>query len=161
MNRQKPHLFVLPEDDANRQIANGFLLGLESSARVQVLHVAGGWYETINRFESDHVADMDRFRERFMVLLIDFDEESSRIDKVKDRIPERLRERVFVLGVWSEPEKLKQAGLGSYEQIGRSIAKDCRDKTQWILNHELLLHNAGELERLRVRVGKILFPHVA
>jgi hypothetical protein len=26
MNRYQPHVFVLPEDDANRQLANGFLL---------------------------------------------------------------------------------------------------------------------------------------
>jgi hypothetical protein len=29
LNRYKPHLFVLPEDDANRQIANRFLLSFE------------------------------------------------------------------------------------------------------------------------------------
>lgn len=26
MNKYRPHVLVLPEDDANRQIANGFLL---------------------------------------------------------------------------------------------------------------------------------------
>jgi hypothetical protein len=26
VNRYKPHIYVVPEDDANRQIANGFLL---------------------------------------------------------------------------------------------------------------------------------------
>lgn len=29
VNKYKPHVLVLPEDDANRQLANGFLLGLE------------------------------------------------------------------------------------------------------------------------------------
>jgi hypothetical protein len=26
INKYKPHILVLPEDDANRQIANGFIL---------------------------------------------------------------------------------------------------------------------------------------
>ncbi len=39
VNRALPHVLVLPEDDANRQIANGFLLALDSSVqrRIQVL----------------------------------------------------------------------------------------------------------------------------
>jgi hypothetical protein len=31
VNRYLPHVLVLPEDDANRQIANGFVLDLDPS----------------------------------------------------------------------------------------------------------------------------------
>lgn len=35
-NLERPHLWVIPEDDANRAIANGFLLGIEPPRRRQI-----------------------------------------------------------------------------------------------------------------------------
>jgi hypothetical protein len=42
VNRYKQHVLILPEDDANRQIANGFLLDV-NARQVQVQNVGGGW----------------------------------------------------------------------------------------------------------------------
>jgi hypothetical protein len=91
---------------------------------------------------------MERNRNRFMVLLIDFDGKEDRLETVKAAIPEGLKQRVFVLGTWSEPEKLRPE-LGSYETIGLAMAKDCHDNTEVTWAHELLRHNAGELERFK------------
>ena len=63
-------------------------------------------------------------------------------------VPEDLKSRVFLLGVRSEPEALKQAGLGKLEDIGRLLAKDCREGTRNTWGHALLQHNARELNRL-------------
>lgn len=44
VNNYKPHLLVLPEDEANRQLANGFLQDFSLNLRcIQVLPIAGGW----------------------------------------------------------------------------------------------------------------------
>lgn len=44
INKYKAHLLVLPEDDANRQMANGFILDPNLNERViQVLPPVGGW----------------------------------------------------------------------------------------------------------------------
>ena len=44
VNKAKPHLYVIPEDDADRQIAKGFVLhGRVDERRVQVVEPAGGW----------------------------------------------------------------------------------------------------------------------
>jgi hypothetical protein len=72
----------------------------------------------------------------------------------------RLAERMFVLGALSRPEALRQANLGSYEEIVRALAKDCCEGTDTIWGHELLRHNASELDRLREHVGPILFPSI-
>lgn len=159
VNRFLPHVLVLPEDDANRQIANGFVLELDPFvlSRIQVLEEAGGWVEVLNRFVSDHIAGMDRFAGRHMVLLIDFDGSKQRVVTAKNRIPEHLIDRVFVLGALSEPEALRNAVLGPYETIGREMANDCRKGTDSIWAHELLRHNSGEIERLRRHVRPILF----
>ena len=159
MNRYQPHVFVLPEDDANRQLANGFDLGL-SPWKFRVLDEAGGWLKVLELFVSDHIAEMDRFRNRFMILLIDFDGREERLQLAKARIPERLTERVFVLGALKEPQDLKKAWLGDYEEIGLAMAQDCREGANTTWGHPLLRHNASELDRLRVHVRPILFPSI-
>jgi hypothetical protein len=159
-NKHLPHVLVLPEDDANRQLANGFLLEIPFTAirQVQVLEEAGGWTDVLDRFDSDHVARMDRYPNTHMVLLFDFDRDEDRLIRAQARIPARLRDRVFVLGAWGEPEDLRQNLGSSYETIGRKMAADCRDGTEVAWAHGLLRHNAGELERLRASVRPILFP---
>jgi hypothetical protein len=157
VNRYLPHVFVLPEDDANRQLANGFLRD-ESLliGRIQVLPEAGGWTQVLERFQSDHVVGMDRYPDRFMVLLIDFDGKVERLTRAKAVIPANLTDRVFILGALNDPEDLK-ADLGSYETIGMALAKDCREETDVTWRHKLLRHNASEVERLLERVRPILF----
>lgn len=159
VNRQQPHVLVLPEDDANRQLANGFLLDPCLSIRkIQVLREAGGWTRVLERFKSDHVVEMDRYPERFMVLLIDFDGNQKRLTKANSEVPARLTDRVFILGALSDPEALRQATFASYETIGKAMAEDCREGTDTIWGHDLLRHNAIEIDRLRQRVRPILFP---
>ncbi len=156
-NRYGPHVYVLPEDDANRQLANGFLLDQSLSTKnIRVLGVAGGWMKVVERFLSDHVVEMGRLPHRSMVLLIDFDGDLERLSLVKDKIPGHLRDRVYVLGALKEPEDLKK-DLGDYETIGLAMARDCHQDTDQIWGHHLLRHNAGELTRLRERVRSILF----
>lgn len=92
-----------------------------------------------------------------MVLLIDFDGQQDRLTDAKAAIPDDLTDRVFVLGTLREPEDLKKANLGSYETVGSNLAKDCREETYTTWEHDLLQHNAGELNRLREHVRAILF----
>jgi hypothetical protein len=157
VDKYSPHVYVLPEDDANRQLATGFRLGLSNKLRkMKVLEGAGGWQKVLDCFKEEHVPEMDRNAKRFLVLLMDFDEREDRTVKVRAAIPERLRERVFVLGIWSEPEKLRPT-LGPYETIGGKLAAECRDNTRVSWDDPLLRHNVGELERLQKHVRPILF----
>jgi len=161
VNKYQPHVFVLPEDDANLRLANGFHLqiALSRQRQMQVLPVAGGWNEVLSLFRSEHVMEMDRCPTRFMVLLIDFDGNEDRLENAKAAIPENLADRVFILGALSEPEALK-ADLGAYEAIGLGMADDCCNGTETIWGHHLLRHNAGELDRLRQHVRPVLFSSV-
>ena len=92
-----------------------------------------------------------------MVLLIDFDGQPGRLAEAKAVIPERLANRVFVLGVLTEPEALR-TDLGSYETIGKALARDCSENGNLTWGHPLLQHNMLEVNRLRNHVGPILFP---
>jgi hypothetical protein len=158
VNRFQPHVLVLPEDDANSQLANGFWLYPSLlSRRMQVLSSAGGWHKVLECFEADHAHGMRDNTNRSMVLLIDFDEQEGRLNEVKARIPEELKERVFILGSLSEPEALRRDLRKSYETIGYEMAKDCHDETNEVWGNALLRNNAPELERMREHVRSILF----
>jgi hypothetical protein len=159
VNRFLPHIYVLPEDDANRQLVNGFVLdSFLSTRKIHVLEEAGGWNAVLERFCLVYAAEMDRYQNRFMILLIDFDEHEGRLEEAKARIPAHLADRVFILGAWSEPEELRREIKLSYEELGISLAQDCREETNRYWGHRLLKHNAAEVSRLRQSVKAILFP---
>jgi hypothetical protein len=124
---------------------------------MQVLAEAGGWREVLRIFTETHIPEMERNHQRFMVLLIDLDGNQNRLEDAKQTIPDHLSDRVFVLGAQTEPEDLKRERLGSYEDIGKAMAQDCRDNTDTIWSHPLLRHNATEIARLRELVRGILF----
>src|SRR5438874_1138703 len=108
---------------------------------MQVLEEVGGWNEVLNRFAVDHVRGMDQNVNRMMILLLDLDDHIERLADAIARIPLNLRDRVFILGVLTTPEALRAAGLGSFEEIGSSLAEDCRRGTNTFWAHELLQHN--------------------
>jgi hypothetical protein len=160
VNKYQPHVFILPEDDANRQMANGFWLDL-STRQIQVLTEAAGWIKACRRFASHHAVEMQRYEGRHLVLLVDFDGDVNRFQNVQAMIPDDLTDRVFVLGVWSEPGALKREGRGTYETIGKTMAQECRSRTDEIWKHDLLQHNESELRRLRQAVCGFLLSTLA
>jgi len=159
VNRNKPHLLVLPEDDANRQIANGFVLNQRINNRaLQILNVAGGWGKVLDKFLGDHLTGMHNYPHRHMLLLLDFDDdEVNRRQLVISKIPVQLLQRVFALGVKSEPERLKTDSGKSYEQIGAVLAEECAAESTVLWSHHLLMHNQAELARLTANVKPFLF----
>ena len=155
MNRYKPHVMVLPEDDANRKLAIGFRLHNRCNGPIQILENAEGWSKVVPKFQSDHALGMYKYPNRHMVFLIDFDNDPDRLTEVKAAIPKDLAGRVYVLGVLDEPEDLTSPG--QYEEFGRRMAEDCWAGTAQIWDHDLLKHNAPELQRLKEHVHPILF----
>ncbi len=160
VNKYKKHILVLPEDDANRQIANGFILAptLNDTA-IQILPPAGGWTKVLKSFKDNHVSGMYKYKDRMMLLLVDFDQDEKRLDNIKNQIPDALKKRVFVLGVQSEPENLKKniANINTFEELGKNIAQECVNETDKIWEHELLKHNRNELDRMISSVKPFLF----
>ena len=157
VNKYQPHLLVIPEDDANRQLATGFALEVSNSRRMQVLPEAGGWGKVCEKFHLNHISSMKKYENRYIILLLDFDDREDRREKIMSTIPVELQSRVLLLGVQSEPEKLKADGLGALEDIGMSLAKECRDRRREIWAHDLLKGNLDEVARLENDLHEILF----
>jgi len=158
-NPYKSHVLVLPEDRANEQIVNGFNNFLDIYSRaIQIERPAGGWEKVVDKFK-ENISDMKKFPKRMIVLLIDFDEDyENRFSYVKEQIPDYLENRVFVLGVLSEPEKLRSNLGNNFECIGENLAKDCSNNTtNELWGHDLLKHNKTELDRMILSVKPFLF----
>lgn len=154
------HIHVLPEDDA--ELANGFVLDYSIAARsIQVLQYVGGWIKVLDVFEADHIVGMRKFPKRRMVLILDFDEAPNRRQEAEGRISSDLRDRVFLIGCWKDPQALKRScSHRSFESIGLDLAKDCREDARTVWGNEQLQHNAAELKRMRRALKPILFPSV-
>jgi hypothetical protein len=158
INREQPHVFVLPEDRANSEIANGFLLDRDITPRITILKPSGGWHKLLLEFSSVHIRGMRKYGQRHFVLLIDFDDDfPNRMPQFTAAIPTELAARVFVVGAMREPEALKRELSMSYETIGQALAKDCRENTSQTWGHDHLRHNEPELNRLRQIVRPFLF----
>jgi hypothetical protein len=159
MNRWAPHLYLIPEDDCNRQVAGGFVLHYQvKSQRIQVMPLAGGWKEVLKTFTREYIAPLRRYPQGHVVMLIDFD--GKYVDRRKDfedAIPGDLKQRVFVVGSRTTPEDLKRELGENFEQIGMLLAEDCFSGTEATWSHEHLKHNDPDRLRLINTVKPFLF----
>ncbi len=159
MNKYAPHIYVIPEDDRNRQIATGFVLHDQvNDARALVVPPAGGWAKVMDTFRDEYIPRLRDYAEARVVMLIDFDDQiDKRTDSFHERIPEEFSARVFVVGSKRDPETLKRELKLGFEEIGRSLAEDCRANTTIFWDHEQLGHNDAERKRLVASVKPFLF----
>jgi hypothetical protein len=146
VNREKWHLLIKPEDDANRQIANGFVESLELQAqnKVQLLPPAGGWVKAL---EFIQCAQLERFRQRRVLILIDFDKSLELRRKIVEKYTS-VSSRVFVVGAKPEAEDLRREMKCHFEECGERIAGDCVSRECAIWKLESLDHNEDMLNRL-------------
>lgn len=133
----------------------------------------GGWLKVVDLFKEKQIKEMNNYPDRYVALVIDFDADEGtkvtykerldyaekRLNTLKEEIPFNLRDRVFILGVLSEPEKLKKALNKDYEEIGEKLSEDCANNTSELWGHELLKHNKQELEKMVKCVKLFLFPN--
>lgn len=149
VNKYKPHIWVIPEDDANRQLVLGFLLHDSANDRVVgVRSPVGGWKKVLNCFLAEYVPLLRSFPQGNVVLLIDFDDVENRRDLFAQSIPADLQSRVFVIGSRDEPETLKSQLAMNLEDIGHHLAEECQSGQFILWSHAQLAHNQVELERL-------------
>ncbi len=159
MNKYREHVYVIPEDDADRQIAVGFVDHHRVDVRrIQIMPVAGGWSHVLSTFREEYLLTLRNFPTTHVVLLIDFDGQvENRKQEFEQAIPEDVKARVFVVGSCDEPETLKSALNIGFEQIGKSLAEDCDKDTVDYWSHEQLQHNDAERKRLILTVKPFLF----
>ncbi len=155
MNKYEPHLYVVPEDRADGELAGGFALHHQvDDRRLQVVPPPGGWRNVLDTFRDEYIPALRKFPRGHVLLLIDFDGQGERRKAEFDvAIPEDLKPRVFVIGPERNPELLKANVGATWESIGKSLAENCDDDRTGLWGHEQLRHNEAERRRL-VRIVK-------
>src|ERR1700677_408477 len=150
MNKYAPHLYVIPEDDATRQLADGFVLHHHvKESRIQVVPPAGGWLEVLKTFKEEYLPKLQQYPHAHVVMLIDFDGfYAQRRPEFENDVPNQIRPRVFVVGSKRNPETLKKELKKSFEEIGRALANDCDAGTTALWGHDQLNHNDPDRIRL-------------
>ena len=159
MNRYKEHVYVIPEDDCDRQLAVGFELHDQvKSPRIQVMEPGGGWQEVLKVFQTVYIKRLREDPLGHVVMLIDFDGQYvNRRAAFAAAIPPDLQQRVFVIGASNTPEDLRTALGNGFEQIGNDLADDCFAGTQTVWSHPQLIHNDPDRQRLVQVVKPFLF----
>lgn len=154
------HVVVVPEDDANRKLVNGFKSHWAVAERdLIVLPEAGGWMAVLDVFNRDVAPVMRKNTALYTVLVLDFDEEGDdRRAFCVGRVPDDLISRTFLIGTSDEPEDLKRELNLTLEQIGFALAGECASQRWVIWGHNHLAHNQPELARLLPTLHPILFP---
>lgn len=158
VNKYKPHVWVLPEDDANRELANGFLLHprLKLTA-IDVRPVARGWHKALAVVD-DWAKELRTYPLRRLVLLVDLDGQGeARTQQIRDGFPADLRDRIYLLSTCEEPKALRVEQGQSLERLGKALADACAHQEEGLWNNPHLQHNETELVRLRDDVKPILF----
>ena len=164
-NKYIEHLWVLPEDDANRQLVNGMEQNLDlDTRRIDVLTPAGGWSNVLAVLtDRSMIHQLESNSKRHLLLLIDFDNHiGQRIQLYqahKALLQPAVADRVYLLGSMETPERLKAACQWQrLERLGLKLSGDCAPAPATNLwQHGHLQHNASELARLVVNVKPFLF----
>ena len=160
MNKYREHIYIIPEDDADRQIVNGFVdHPAVNEQRVQVMPPAGGWLSVLETFEKEYVPKLRKSLPLgYVVLVVDFDgHETERRSLFATHIPEEIRDHVFLVGAKSNPETLRNQLNQKLPNIGSLLAEECNQQTDINWSHPQLVHNASERKRLVDRIRPILF----
>lgn len=163
INIYREHVIVVPEDEADRQLANGFEQHHSVRHRtIQIMPIAGGWPALFDLFRKEYASYVRKYPKAHIVLIVDFDDDiESRLrqyDRVLSEFPDRAvwENRVYLLGATKDPEQLSSHLKLTKTQIGLQLAEECERGEFDLWNHELLAHNCDTRQPM-VAVRDTLF----
>jgi len=164
VNKFQPHLLILPEDQAVKDVAIGAVesIRVKAAANLSIEKLLDGWRKLEDRLpEYDHY--LGKHPEARLLAIIDLDGDRNRPDEVRTWINVSFADRIFLLSSFHEPEALQRALhqdlklTGSLEMIGGTLVDDCPDDQSEAWAHSHLEHNKPELERFMASCRPILF----
>lgn len=157
-NNYRPCVYVVPEDDANRQIVDGFCLDYRITGQIQVLPNAGGWSKVIKTIETEYFSILRKYPNVHVLGLIDCDNEPGRIQRLNKEFPTDVRDRIFLLGTLPNPEAFKSELHLTFEGLGEMLAEDCASGNEEIWKHKHLEHIQDEIARAKEKLRSVLWP---
>lgn len=156
VNLYQPNLLILCEDQAYLDFFHGFRLHHAINSNItKELAVAGGWETAVASLKNPKsIARMTlhKFPKSHLLLLIDSDQNSQRIDDIiNDPDLALIQNRLFILSAYDEAEPLHSSlGGGLQEATGAKLAESCHSQNcdLW-KNAPDLKHNLAQIQRLK------------
>jgi hypothetical protein len=149
VNWYKPHIILVPEDEAIHRIAVEFRKAMIfQDVRWHVDEYKGGWIKVVESLAGEVQVQLSK-PHRIMIALIDFDgHPEARRNYFFSELPESVHDRIFLFGLRGQAEDLKRSMGLSLSEIGITINRACLegDLSPW--DNEQLAVNKSELERL-------------
>jgi len=156
VNRGKPYLLIIPEDDDDRAFAEG-ARGALPAMNVKIVANSNGWPKIEKLLAGVYNKRLRANANEHLLILIDFDTKGQkRYDKVFGWVPEDVKDRVFIIGPEKEPKDLKKSLKlkMSFWQMGDQLVSDCDEQQiNPLWDHDMLSHNKPEFRRLLDTIG--------
>jgi len=158
VNKFKPHLLILPEDQAVKDVVVGAVesIRVKPAANLSIEKLLGGWRKLKDRLPECEKY-LGQYPEGRLLFIIDLDRDPKRPKEVQAWIQGEFADRIFLLSSFHEPEALQRELTGSLEMIGGTLVDDCPDDQSEAWAHSHLEHNKPELERFMASCRPILF----
>lgn len=155
VNREKPYLIVLFEDNAYKDLFMGFQFSTQRQVKQNTVY--GGFkyiYLELTNNDSLTLKELKKYSNAYVLAMIDADLDSqseSNIEKLKSSICTEYKERVFVVGSQYEAEDIKKTVIeqGKWKSVSKKLENSCINEDCGLWQDEMLEHNSAEIARLK------------
>lgn len=158
VNREKPYLIVLFEDDAYKDLFMGFEFSMQK--QISQRPVCGGFdsvHLLLTNEKSILLKELNKFPKAYVLALIDADSDNyphsqkGKIDTLKTAIDVKYQDRVFIIGSKIEAEDIKQViiGQGKWKTVSQKLEDSCKNDHCQLWQDDMLKHNLDEISRLK------------
>jgi hypothetical protein len=158
VSKYKPHLYVVPEDKADKDFAVGFELDPRLVVgSFQVMPLAGGWLKVLDLIRDEYIPKLQKNQFSHVLGIIDCDGDHERIENELAKFPDEVAGRIFLLGAIQTPEVFRQKIGDKSERIGERMAEECFNASYDLWAHEDLEHVSNEIQRAKDVLRPIVF----
>lgn len=155
VNRERPYLIVLFEDNAYKDLFLGFEFSFHK--QIQQKPVLQGFDDVLFQLTNSNsttLKELNKYPNAYILAITDADMDShqeSNIDTLKKSIKGIYRNRIFVLGSKYEAENIKKEiiGQGKWRRLAKELESSCQNDSCELWHNDMLKHNLDEIVRLR------------
>ena len=166
MNKNKPHLVIVPEDEAWATLTRGFFMA-RAEGNIKVDRTCGGYNKEMTHFKDKLQPKMASNPNMHVLLLVDFDRKfASRMTNFTQLVYPDYNKRAFMVGCKDEIQNLNtEYGGGKLEDLGQTMGNIClgdvtamhtpKGINPWTLPQ--ILKSAVQVSLLKTRTFSFLF----
>lgn len=157
VNRESPHLHFIFEDKDYRDLMIGFQQVI-NHPKILLGDYLGGYRKLeieLTDPKSNTLRALEKFKTKYIIVLMDADLDNyptsghHKILQLREKLPQKFKERIFLLGSLYEAKQIKQQRAGKISNLGQELANECQQKIYNEWQKTMFEHNLDEIARLK------------